>query len=185
MSARGIAGLVLLLAGAVGSFYLSRSLDGDDEEAQTSPALQSGFYLRSARVLGTGADGRPLYRVDAEYAEQRTDQMIEFQNVRIEYSPESGVPWSVAADTATITEDQQLLMLEGHVVATSNEGFDGRVTEIRAPYLELEPEQSRARTDTRVQIRIGSRSLTATGMLASLKDSRVTLKSNVSGKFVP
>ena len=62
---------------------------------------------------------------------------------------------------------------------------EGQVTEIRAPYLELEPDQSRAETDTRVQIRIGSRSLTATGMLASLRDSRVTLKSNVSGKFVP
>ena len=62
-----------------------------------------------------------MYRVEADYAEQRGDQMIEFQNVRIDYSPESGVPWTVAADTATITEDQKLLMLEGHVVATSDD----------------------------------------------------------------
>lgn len=185
MTARSITGFILLLGVAVGTYYLSRSLTQDEEEPDSTPALQSGFYLRSARMLGTGADGRPLYRVEADYAEQRGDQMIEFQNVRIDYSPESGVPWSVVADTATITEDQQLLMLEGHVVATSSEGFEGRVTEIRAPYLELEPDRSRAETDTRVQIRIGSRSLTATGMLASLGDSQVTLKSNVSGKFVP
>ena len=42
-----------------------------------------------------------------------------------------------------------------------------------------------AETDQRVQIRIGARSLTATGMLASLKDNELQLKSNVSGKFVP
>ena len=42
-----------------------------------------------------------------------------------------------------------------------------------------------AETDERVQIRIGARSLTATGMLASLKDNQVKLKSNVRGKFAP
>ena len=42
-----------------------------------------------------------------------------------------------------------------------------------------------AETTARVQIRIGARSLTATGMLALLKENRLELKSNVSGKFVP
>ena len=135
--------------------------------------------------MGTGADGRPLYEVEAEYAEQRRDNTIEFQNVRVVYSAESGVPWRLVADSATIAENQERLTLIGHVVATTREGFDGRETEIRTPYLELEPQQYRAETDDRVQIRIGSRSLTATGMLASLKDNRVSLKSNVSGKFVP
>lgn len=185
MNARGIAGFVLLLSAAAGSYYLSRSLSDTDVEVDTTPAMQSGYYLRAARMLGTGADGRPLYEVEADYAEQRGDDKIEFQNVRITYSPESGVPWRVAADSATVTQDQQLLMLEGHVVVTTTEGLDGREMEIRTPYLELEPDKYRAETDNRVQVRIGSRSLTATGMLASLKDNHVKLKSNVSGKFVP
>jgi lipopolysaccharide export system protein LptC len=36
-----------------------------------------------------------------------------------------------------------------------------------------------------VQIRIGARSLTATGMLASLNEDKVELKSNVRGKIAP
>ena len=67
----------------------------------------------------------------------------------------------------------------------SSEGFDGDDTEIRTQYLEFEPDAYRAETDRRVQIRIGPRSLTATGMLALLQDNRLELKSNVSGKFVP
>jgi len=47
------------------------------------------------------------------------------------------------------------------------------------------PGSYQAETDSRVQIRIGSRSLTATGMLALLQENRLKLKSNVSGKFVP
>ena len=51
--------------------------------------------------------------------------------------------------------------------------------------LELSPERYVAETDERVQIRIGARSLTATGMLASLNDNTVELKSNVRGKIAP
>lgn len=185
MDAKRVAGFVFLLGAAAGSYYLSRSMSETETEIGATPTIQGGFYLRSARFLGTGADGRPLYEVEADYAEQRGDELIEFQNVQVVYSPESGVPWTLTADSAVITHDQRLLMLEGHVVATTAQGLAGEETEIRTPYLELEPSNYRAETNDRVQIRIGSRSLTATGMLASLKDDRVTLKSNVSGKFVP
>jgi LPS export ABC transporter protein LptC len=70
-------------------------------------------------------------------------------------------------------------------MAVSNEGFSGDVTEIRTQYLEFEPDTYVARTDDRVQIRIGSRSLTAIGMLALLQENHLRLESNVSGKFVP
>jgi len=76
-------------------------------------------------------------------------------------------------------------MLKGHVRAMSSEGFSGNDTEIRTQYLEIYPEEFLAETDERVQIRIGPRSLTATGMLASLKDNQLKLKSNVRGKFAP
>ncbi len=89
------------------------------------------------------------------------------------------------ADSATITDNGQRVTLEGHVRALSSEGFSGNDTEIRTRYLELDPENYVAETDARVQIRIGARSLTATGMLASLKENQVELKSNVSGKFAP
>ena len=178
-------GIALLLSAAAGSYYLSESLTRELPDNATTPSRESGFYLRAARILGTGPDGKLLYEVEAEYAEQRDDAIIEFENVRVTYSPESGIPWRMQADSATITEDRQLLALTGHVVATTTEGPGGRETEIRTPYLELAPDEFRADTDERVQIRIGSRSLTATGMLASLEDNRLTLKSNVSGKFVP
>jgi len=95
------------------------------------------------------------------------------------------VLWSVDADSATILPSQPRVQLRGHVRATSGQGFSDSDTEIRTQYLELDPERYIAETDERVQIRIGARSLTTTGMLASLDDNRLELKSNVSGKFVP
>ena len=84
-----------------------------------------------------------------------------------------------------IHQGERRIRLIGNVLAISREGFSGQDTEIRTQYLELDPESYIAETDQRVQIRIGARSLTATGMLASLQDNRLELKSNVNGKFVP
>ena len=185
MSARNIVVIALLVAGALASWYLARQ-EGVDEAGQNrfDPARR-GYYLTSARILGTGPDGDLLYEIQAERAEQQDDDRIAFTDVLINYSPQSEVPWVVNADTATIRRDEQRVLLEGHVTAVSSEGFSGNDTEIRTQYLELDPENYIAETDRRVQIRIGARSLTATGMLASLKDNQLQLKSNVSGKFAP
>ena len=185
MTGRDAAWLVVLVGVAATTFWLARSLDESETDDASTPQLESGFYLRSARILGTGEDGRLLYEIESAYAEQKANDVIEFEDVRVIYSAESGVPWRLDADTAVISEDQSRLVLEGHVVAIGSQGLDGEVTEIRTRYLELLPEAYRAETDERVQVRIGSRSVTATGMLASLRDNRFTLKSNVSGKFVP
>ena len=156
----------------------------DDVQAGVNPTHR-GFYLKNARILGTGPNGDLLYEIRAEHAEEQLDGRIEFTDVRFNYSPETDVLWTVDADSATILPSQPRVQLRGHVRATSAQGFSDSDTEIRTQYLELDPERYIAETDERVQIRIGARSLTATGMLASLDDNRLVLKSNVSGKFVP
>ncbi|MDA0679049.1 MAG: LPS export ABC transporter periplasmic protein LptC [Proteobacteria bacterium] len=177
-----ISGLVFI---AIGSWYLASSKQKPEITRTISDTAFGGFYLRSVRILGTDGNGHLLYEIEAEYAEQQENNEIELQNVRINYSSGSEVPWTINADTATISNDNELLLLSGHVVAISEEGFSGQVTEIRTPMMEIYPNGYKAETDSRVQIRIGSRSLTATGMLASLQENRLHLKSNVSGRFVP
>lgn len=185
MTPRNIIVFIVLTLGALMSWYLARQNRVDDVDGAPFAAVHRGYYLKSARILGTSADGSLLYEIQAKHAEQQGDDRISFSDVMINYSPRSEVPWSINADTATIYQDQQRVLLRGHVTAVSSEGFSGNDTEIRTEYLEFDPESYLAETDQRVQIRIGARSLTATGMLASLKENRLELKSNVSGKFVP
>jgi LPS export ABC transporter protein LptC len=185
MNARNIVSFTLLLIGALGTWYLARTLNSDDVQAIKTQQLQNGFYLKSARIFGTATTGQLLYEIEAEYAEQLTKGQVEFQNVEINYTTEANVPWTLSADMALIGDNREVIELSGHVVAVSNDGFSGDVTEIRTSYLELEPDDFRARTDERVQIRIGARSITATGMLALLQTNQLQLNSNVSGKFVP
>jgi len=185
VSPRSIVVTILLTAAALGSWYLARQNNDDDVPSAVADPVQRGYYLKSARILGTGIDGKLLYEIQAKNAEQRGDDEIAFTDVLINYSPASEVPWTVNADSALINQGEQLVRLRGHVRAVSSEGFSGNDTEIRTEYLVLNPENYVAETNERVQIRIGARSLTATGMLALLKENQVQLMSNVNGKFVP
>ncbi|MBU2678258.1 MAG: LPS export ABC transporter periplasmic protein LptC [Gammaproteobacteria bacterium] len=185
ISPRYVVLLVVLTAGALGSWYLARMHTAADSDVLPYEPAHRGYYLKSARILGTGEDGHLLYEIEADRAEQQTDKRIEFSGVRVRYSPGSNIPWTVNADAATLREGSPRITLRGHVRATSNSESADNETEIRTQYLELDPERFVAETDQRVQIRIGARSLTATGMLASLNDDRIELKSNVRGKIAP
>ena len=185
MSPRMMILVGVLTAAAAGTWYLGRDRGEDDVDPVPYDATHRGYYLKSARILGTADDGTLLYEIEAEHAEQRASDQIEFRDVRIRYSPSADVPWVVHADEATLQEGNPKIVLRGHVRAIGTSGDDARETEIRTQYLELDPERYVAETDERVQIRFGIRSLTATGMLASLNDDRIELKSNVRGKIVP
>lgn len=184
-SAGNLVAIITLSVAAIGSWFLAGSRNSPEVTRTVSSTESDGFYLRSARILGTDEVGQLLYSIEADYAEQLSNQDIEMQNVVISYSAGANIPWTIKADLATISNDQTQLRLSGHVIAISNQGFAGEVTEIRTPMLDIEPDTYTAKTDSRVQIRIGSRSLTATGMLALLQDNRLQLKSNINGKFVP
>ncbi len=185
MSVRFILTIIALALAAVGSWYLANSFRAPEITQTITDTGSGGFYLRAARILGTGNEGELLYEIEADYAEQQENRDIEMQNVHIKYAAGADVPWTINADMATITDEQELLRLSGHVIAVSNEGFSGQITEIRAPRLDIDPNTYRAETDSSVQLRIGSRSLTGTGMLALLQENRLELRANVSGKFVP
>ena len=177
--------LLVLTAGALGSWYLARPDKSRAPETLPYESLHRGYYLKSARILGTGENGNLLYEIEADRAEQQTDKSIEFTDVHIRYSPESEIPWTVHADAATLREGSPRISLRGHVRAISAGRISDDDTEIRTQYLELDPDRFVAETEERVQIRVGARSLTATGMLASLNDDRIELKSNVRGKIAP
>ena len=185
MSLRSFFTTTLLIAAAVGSWYLAGSFESVEPVQTISDGTGNSFYLRAARILGTDDNGNPLYEIEADYAVQYENREVEMENVRIRYSAVTGIPWRINADRALVTRNQDRLTLSGHVTATSAEGFAGQVTELRAPVLVIDPGTFQAETDSRVQLRIGERSLTGTGMLALLQENRLELKSNVSGKFVP
>ena len=130
-----ILGLIII---AVGSWYLASQHRPAEVVKTVSDSAFDGYYLRNARIFGTSSTGQLLYEIEAEYAEQQSNDEIELQNVLISYSSGAEVPWTISADVAVISDGHNLLRLSGHVIAFSDTGFSGQATEIRAPVLDID-----------------------------------------------
>ena len=125
MSPRTLTIIVILAIAAVGSWYLARSKQPQDGAAVPYDPVHQGYYLKSARILGTGENGKLLYEIEAENAVQAEKSRIEFTGVRIRYSPDTNVPWIVHADEATLREGSPRSALRGHVRAVGTSGAGG------------------------------------------------------------
>ncbi len=115
MSPRAITAIVLLSFGAIGSWYLARSNAPSTDDELPYDVVHRGYYLKQARILGTGENGKLIYEIEAAHAEQMEDDRIEFTDVRIRYSPDMSVPWIVNADAATLKDGDPTIALRGHV----------------------------------------------------------------------
>ncbi len=186
MNLRGALVLAALAAVAVATWLLTRSDRAEIPEETDRSTIVSGYYMRDATVTGMAENGDVLYRLHAAEAAQRErDGPVELSDVSVRYSPGESVPWSLTAASGILEPASRRIVLEGNVRAVSEPDESGEVTELTTPWLEFDPRARTARTEERVTIRIGERSLSATGMLAFLQEDRVELKSNVSGKFMP
>lgn len=156
-----------------------------------------GYYVKDARLTGTGPDGQILYRVTAVSAEQTlTDGTITMQDVAVDYEPAAQVPWKLKADRGQIPPDRNIIELAGHVVATTEVAVvkstappKGRTSTapllIRTDYLELDPEAYIARTERMVAVERSRDTLLARGMRVYLKQDRLQFQSEVRGRFLP
>ncbi len=187
--------LLVLLAGALATTWLVFRNPSTEVEESAGPRLGLGYYVRDARLTGSGPDGRILYRVSAASAEQLlADGTITMQEVAVDYEPAAQVPWKLRADRGQIPPDRNIIELAGDVTATTTvgpatAGVRGRSSAapllIRTDYLELDPEAYIARTERMVAVERDRDTLRARGMRVYLKQDRLQFNSEVRGRFLP
>ena len=186
---------LFLLAGALVTTWLVFRDQSTEVKESSGPRLGLGYYVRDARLTGSGPDGRILYRVSAAAAEQLlADGTITMQDVAVDYEPAAQVPWKLRADRGQIPPDRNIIELAGDVTATTTvgpatTGVRGRSSAapllIRTDYLELDPEAYIARTERMVAVERDRDTLRARGMRVYLKQDRLQFNSEVRGRFLP
>ncbi len=178
---------VALLAVAAGISTIIMLQNQADEESNDyrQPTLGLAYFLKSAEVRGTGNDGKVLYRLKADRAEQHSDNnYINLENIELSYEPSAEVPWDMFADTGYIPPDGKLIELRGNVRILSQEP-DKPQTSIRTSQIDLLTDEKIATTDKKVVIEREGQKVNGTGMEAYLDQSKVKLLSNVNGTYVP
>lgn len=183
MNYRNTVVIVVLVLAAAGSWLLVASRGEPETSSTVVSTARDGYYLVGATLKAIGPDGKYLYQILAgEVSEDPKRGAMILTDVKLTYSPELNVPWTLIAENGVIDETERVFF-SGNVRAES--GGDSIKASLITDELEIDPENYIAKTDKRVTIRVGTRSLSATGMLAFLNEDRIELKSNVNGKFLP
>jgi LPS export ABC transporter protein LptC len=178
-------GLALLMIATFGSWIISKSIEVKDTNQGTiQEKVENRFYLNSTKILNTGNSGIYLFTLEADYAEQESDDLIKFYDVKIAYTPESRISWHLTASTAVKRNNEDFFLLEGNVIATNSKAANER-TIIYADELRIDPKTYQVNTDTQVNIKLGDHDLSARGMVAILNENKLELKSEINGTFLP
>jgi LPS export ABC transporter protein LptC len=174
----------ILLALALGLTIWRGQQAGAPLDAATRSAAEPGYIALDARIVQTGPDGEPLYRLEAARVEQlRSGADILVTRPHLRYQKGSGPEWNLRADSGALPADAGRASLAGSVYAVATQ--PGTVPlEIRTESLAIDMTAQLVTTPDPVRIDWGRDRMTAVGMRADLKVDTLRLESEVHGEIV-
>ena len=177
--------LAALLALVVGVVVLSAPQHDSVAHAATSgPLHDPGYSASQARLVQTGADGRPVYTLDAAQIQQQpNDGLIELQQVHLRFRDSNGNEWTARAVHGELAQNSGVVRLAGDVHVAGMLPGTTDTAEITSEHLAFDTNAQVVATRDPVTIAMAGRKLDAQGLVASLKDGHVQLESAVHGSF--
>ncbi len=177
--------VVLALIVVIGLSFVG----GDSSETRrkaNTPVDQPGYFLTNATITDTAADGSPRVSIHAEHIEQvPADNSIQLETLHLTYNSEANGPWLVTADHGVVPGASKVVRLSGNVRIQGLIAQSMPEAVIETPTLEFDTDNSTAHTDDDVRVVVGTRTLTARGLDADLKQRHLRLESRVHGQFNP
>jgi LPS export ABC transporter protein LptC len=185
LNRRDVFGLVVLGAAAYGAWTWRQGLDTEPEEEAEPVATVAAYTLTETTIVTPAEDGTPLYRLQAgEMSHAVESELIEMENVRLEYNHESPEPWLMTAKRGEVRLDWETIELSGSVVITATTE-DEVPAQLDTEHLEVQAASHLATTDSEVTMLVGDERVTGVGMVVDLMSGRVQLKSQVHGIYTP
>ncbi len=175
--------IIGLLAVAAATYWLPHRQFGP-AQPQIHPPQHADYYARDARMVITGADGRPLYRIHSKEALHYPNQWSTLHQVRVTYLGRKQPPWHTRADMARIPPGQQQIHMYGHVVSNGRLKTGAMVT-MTSPRMTVLLNSKRLRTDAPVDVVSGTRRTTGVGMRAQLNKQQVEFLHDVHSTYQP
>jgi lipopolysaccharide export system protein LptC len=147
---------------------------------------EPGYSALNTRLVQTGADGHPLYTLDAARILQQPDQeRVQLEQVQLGFRDASGDLWSAHAERGELGQDSGIVQLEGSVHVEGTLPGTEEQAQIVTERLGVDTHAQVLATRDPVELTMSGRTLDAQGLVASLKERRVQLESAVHGSFRP
>ncbi|MGH8265846.1 MAG: LPS export ABC transporter periplasmic protein LptC [Steroidobacteraceae bacterium] len=148
--------------------------------------LDPGYEALTARLVQTGPDGQPLYTLDAAQIHQQPDNStVQLEQVQMGFRDTNGDQWTARAERGELGQDTGIVQLDGSVHVTGVLPGTQDEAQISTEHLSFDTHAQVVATRDPVTLVVSGRSLSAQGLVASLKERRVQLESAVHGSFLP
>ncbi|HEX4375551.1 MAG TPA: LPS export ABC transporter periplasmic protein LptC [Steroidobacteraceae bacterium] len=173
---------VLLSLTALGALLYLRQSDGDTTDLLTGEPLNAepGFSALHGRLIETGDNGHPLFRLDADKIEQPSPEGIVYlTSPRIDYQPGSGNHWTLTALEGQLPQDASSADLTGNVHAEGLPGTSDSLMRIDCDVLHLDMQKQIATTPGQVRVVWAGRTLHGRGLRYEMQRTYLELYTDI------
>jgi LPS export ABC transporter protein LptC len=138
-------------------------------------------------VVETGADGRPLYTLQAHEVRQDPDtQVTHLTTVHMTFRDSSGAEWQAHSDTAEVQQDSSKIDLSGSIDVWGLLGDNAQPAHILTDKLHVDTQTDIIRTtQPPVTLKWAGLMVEARTLVLNVKDHNVKLEGGVHGQLVP
>lgn len=174
--------VVLLVVGLFAWLAPRQVVKGRTGASNDLSQEEPGYIANDAQLVETGADGEPIYRLNAKRIEQnKAGARVQLTEPRLVYQASSDSSWRLQAAHGELASEQQLVEFAGAVEATGTQSGAAPIV-IRTEQLSVNMQQQRADTPAAVSIDWGRVRLTARGFHLNLRDGSLKLDSQGHGE---
>jgi LPS export ABC transporter protein LptC len=175
-----------VVAVVIGSLLLARQEGAPQTTTVARSDASEGYSARDAQLWQTGANGLPLYTVDAALIRElpRHDS-VQLTGVDLSFRDPSGNTWRASAERGDIVRGSGQVELAGNVhVTAAVQGARAPIL-IRTDALTFDSHTDRLSTSDPVTLLWAGQQLDAKGLRMNLKTHRLQLESQVHAVVTP
>jgi len=177
---------LLILTIIAGSFWLG----GEQRETTSTTTLEPsstdlGYSARNATLVETGADGLPIYTLNADVIRQHPGDGVEFEQVQMSFRDTEGQIWKGRADRGDLTTETGKVDLNGNVHVNGLLPGSTQMADLSTEQVSVDTHEDIITTAEQVTVTSPGRQLKSKGMVATLKEHHLVLQSNVRGTLTP
>jgi LPS export ABC transporter protein LptC len=177
---------ILFIAIIAGSFLMG----GEQRETTATTTVEAssadlGYSARNAVLVETGADGLPMYTLNANVIRQHPGDGVAFEQVQMTFRDADGQTWNGRADQGELTTDTGKVDLTGNVHISGLLPGSNQLADLTTEKLSVDTHENIISTSEPVSINSPGRQLKSKGLVATLNEHSLVLESNVRGSFTP
>jgi LPS export ABC transporter protein LptC len=150
------------------------------------PLHDPGYSALKAHLIQTGADGFPVYTLDAAQIQEQPDTgLVNLQQVFLTFRDDTGNEWRARAASGELAQHSGVVRLAGDVHVNGIMPGTSEPAELVSEHLAYDSNTQVVSTADPFTLVMSGRRLSATGLLANLKGHHLKLESAVHGSFQP